>query len=110
MIFVMAANRFRRRLEAMNAQTITTDQIQHRFESTYGLLARSTEKSRNFFEMLIHPLLLLGPLVAVYQFAQQPVNVPAAGLGKARYLVCVNQGRVAKSEAPALPRHPVVKG
>ena len=58
-----------------------------REESTYALLIRSEEKSRNVLEIAIHPLLMLGPLLAIWQFAQQPVNLPAPGLEQARRVI-----------------------
>jgi hypothetical protein len=58
----------------------TTGQPENQYQSIYALLIRSEEKSRNAFEALIYPLLILGPLIAIWQFAQQPVNIPAAGL------------------------------
>ena len=64
----------------MNEQTNTTDEPEDEHESTYALLIRSEEKCRNMFEAVIHPLLILGPLIAIWQFSQQPVNIPAAGL------------------------------
>ena len=73
----------------MNEQTNTTDQPDYQHESTYALLIRSEEKSRNAFEMLIYPLLILGPLIAIWQFAQRPVNIPAAGLNGAPGSACV---------------------
>jgi hypothetical protein len=72
----------------MNAQINTTDQSEIQHESTYALLIRSEEKSRSAFEMVTYPLLLLGPLIAIWQFAQQPVNIPAAGLKGGRRVVC----------------------
>ena len=68
----------------MNERTNTTDP-QH--ESTYALLIRSEEKRRNAFEVAIYPLLILGPLIAIWQFAQQPVNIPASGSNGARCAV-----------------------
>jgi hypothetical protein len=35
----------------------------------------------------MYPCLILGPLVAIWQFAQQPVNIPAAGLTGPRDIV-----------------------
>ena len=64
----------------MNEQTNTTDQSQNHEESAYSLLIRSEEKSRNAFELAMYPCLILGPLIAMWQFAQHPVNIPAAGL------------------------------
>jgi hypothetical protein len=72
----------------MNDQT---DNLESRRESTYALLVRSEEKSRNAFEVLIYPLLMAGPLIAIWQFAQQPVNIPAVGLRGAGCLVCADE-------------------
>jgi hypothetical protein len=63
----------------MNEQTNRTVRPDNQHESTYALLIRSEERSRNVFEVVIYPLLILGPLIAIWQFAQQPVNIPAAG-------------------------------
>ncbi len=79
-IIVIAASRLRMKVDIMNAATNPTSQLDNPHESTYALLIRSEEKSRNIFEAVIHPLLVLGPLIAIWQFAQQPVNIPAAGL------------------------------
>jgi len=68
----------------MKEKTNMTDQPDYQHESTYALLIRSEEKSRNVFEMVIYTLLILGPLIAIWQFAQRPVNIPAAGLKGAR--------------------------
>jgi hypothetical protein len=82
-------------------------------ESTYALLIRSEEKSRSVFEMVIYPLLILGPLIAIWQFAHQPVNIPAAGLKGARCVVC---GAWAQSNGGEEfhplrgGRHPEIKG
>jgi len=80
MIIVIAANPLPREVCGMSAQTYTTGQPENQHQSIYALLIRSEEKSRNAFEALIYPLLILGPLIAIWQFAQQPVNIPAAGL------------------------------
>jgi hypothetical protein len=53
----------------MKERTNTTGQPGYEDESTYALLIRSEEKSRNVFEMVIYLLLILGPLVAIWQFA-----------------------------------------
>ena len=68
----------------MKEKTNTTGQPDYQHESTYALLIRSEEKSRNVFEMVIYLLLILGPLIAIWLFAQRPVNIPAAGLTGAR--------------------------
>ncbi len=64
----------------MNAQANRTGQPDNEHESTYALLIRSEEKNRNLLEVAILPLLMLGPIMAIWQFAQQPVNIPPAGL------------------------------
>ena len=70
----------------MNEQTNTTDEPEDEHESAYALLTRSEERSRNVFELVVYPLLILGPLIATWQFTQQPVNIPATGL-KGAYCV-----------------------
>ena len=69
----------------MNEQTNTT--VQNQEESAYSLLIRSEEKSRNAIELIMYPCLILGPLIAIWQFAQQPVNLPAPGLEQARCVI-----------------------
>jgi hypothetical protein len=69
-----------REVGSMNEQPNTTDQSQNQEESAYSLLIRSEEKSRNAFELTIYPCLILGPLIAILQFTQHSVNIPAAGL------------------------------
>jgi len=71
----------------MNEQTNTTDQSQDQEESAYSLLIRSEEKGRNACELIMYPCLILGPLIAIWQFTQHPVNIPAAGLKGARDIV-----------------------
>ena len=80
MIIVIAASDVPPESCVMKEQTGTTDQPENQFESTYALLIRSEEKNRNLLEVAILPLLMLGPIMAIWQFAQQPVNIPAAGL------------------------------
>ena len=92
----------------MNAEPIIRDEPER--HSTYTLLIRSAEKSRNIFEVVIYGLLLVGPIVAVAQFARQPINLPAAGCKRAVCLACDNQGRVRNPEAPELAQHRAVKG
>ncbi len=89
----------------MNAQTNTTDQSENQHESTYALLIRSEEKSRNVIEMAIYPSLILGAVIAIWQFAQQPVNIPAAGLDAGGCVACVDDLRALRQV-----RHPEVKG
>ena len=80
MIIVIAASDVPPESCVMKEQTGTTDQPENQFEFTYALLIRSEEKSRNIIEMAIYPILILGAVIAIWQFAQQPVNIPAAGL------------------------------
>ena len=79
MINVIAASLQAQESRVMKEQTGTTDQPENQHESTYALLIRSEEKSRNLFEVVIYPLLILGPIIATWQFAQQPLNIPVAG-------------------------------
>ena len=88
----------------MNGQTNMTGQPDEQ-ESTYALLIRSEEKNRNLLEVAILPLLMLGPIIAIWQFAQQPVNIPAAGLKGAACVACVDDLRALRQV-----RHPEVKG
>ena len=53
--------------------TLTNPEVR---ESTYALLVRSEEKERNLFETVIYSLFVLSVVAAVWQFANQPVNVP----------------------------------
>jgi hypothetical protein len=90
----------------MNVQTNTTDQLQNQpKESTYALLIRSEEKSRNALEVAIYPLLILGPLIAIWQFARQPINIPPAGFNAEGCVACVDDLR-----AQGQVRHPEIKG
>jgi len=49
-------------------------------ESTYALLVRSEEKSRGALEAVAYSTIFLSLLVAIWQFAQNPVIIPAGGL------------------------------
>jgi len=49
-------------------------------ESTYALLVRSEEKSRGALETVAYTTIFLSLLVAIWQFAQNPVIIPAGGL------------------------------
>ena len=49
-------------------------------ESTYALLVRSEEKSRSALETVLYSTCILSVIVAIWQFAHQPVNIPAAGI------------------------------
>lgn len=47
-------------------------------ESTYALLVRSEEKERSLFETVAYSLLILSAVAAIWQFVQQPINLPLA--------------------------------
>jgi hypothetical protein len=44
--------------------------------TTYSLLLRSEEKSRDMLEMTVYALCVLSAVFAIWQFAQQPISVP----------------------------------
>jgi hypothetical protein len=62
-------------------------------ESTYALLIRSEseEKSRGVLETVLYAFFIFSAVVSIFQFALQPVNVPAAGLQPAPRLACATQ-------------------
>jgi hypothetical protein len=62
-------------------------------ESTYALLVRSEEKSRSALEIILYALFIFSAFIALWQFAQQPVKVPAAGLQPARCVACIDAGK-----------------
>jgi hypothetical protein len=105
-IIVIAASSPAQESRVMKEQTGTTDKLEDQHnESTYALLIRSEEKSRNIIEIAICPILILGAVIAIWQFAQQPVNIPAAGLKGADCVACVDDLRAVRQV-----RHPEVKG
>jgi hypothetical protein len=64
------------KIGCMNELTNTADQPENQHESTYSLLMRSEEKSRNLLEMVIYPLLIIGAIIAIWQFILQTVELP----------------------------------
>lgn len=58
----------------------TTQSLNQVQESTYALLARSEEKEGSLFEAIAYGLLILSSVAAIWQFAGQPVRVPAGGI------------------------------
>jgi hypothetical protein len=74
MTIVIAATLPPRERGCMNAQLNTPDQSENQHESTYALLIRSEEKSRNLLEVALYPLLGLLSLIAIWQFAQQAIG------------------------------------
>ena len=94
MTIVIAASQVPLESCVMKEQTGTTSQLEDQpKESTYALLIRSEEKSRDIIEMAIYPILILGAVIAIWQFAQQPVNIPAAELKGAGCVACVDDLR-----------------
>jgi len=61
-----------------NENEISDASVAH--ESTYALLVRSEERERSFFEMVVYGLFILSAVTAIWQFAQQPVTLPANGV------------------------------
>ena len=61
-------------------------------ESTYALLVRSEEKERSLLETIAYGLFILSAVTAIWQFAQQPINLP---LGAMPQTVSVRQAGVA---------------
>jgi hypothetical protein len=49
-------------------------------ESTYALLVRSEEKERGVIETIVNGLLILSVVATIWQFVQQPINLPLAAL------------------------------
>ena len=103
-----------REVGSMNEQPKTIDQSQNQEESAYSLLIRSEEKSRNACELIMYPCLILGPLIAIWQFAQQPVYIPAAGLKGPHDIVfnATARNNICRDGFYTLPRpgHPEIKG
>ena len=50
------------------------------FESTYALVMRSQEKSRNVLEIVVYAIFILSVVAMIWQFAQTPVSISAPGL------------------------------
>ena len=58
----------------------TNESLNEVRESTYTLLVRSEEKERSLFETIAYGLFILSAVAAIWQFAQQPVNLPVGAL------------------------------
>ena len=80
----------------MKIETNQSAQPEKQFESTYALVVRSAEKSRNVIEVLIPSLLVLGPILALFQFASAPINIPIQSVAKKPDLVAQTDGDTAK--------------
>ena len=64
-------------------------------ESTYALIVRSEEKSRSVLEIVVYALFIFSAVVSIWQFAQQRVIVPAAGLTPC--VACISTVETARS-------------
>ena len=53
--------------------------MNNQFESTYGLLVRSEEKGRGVLEAVLYVAFILSAVLLIWEFAQSPVNIQAAG-------------------------------
>jgi hypothetical protein len=62
-------------------------------ESTYALLVRSEEKSRGVLEIVLYALFIFSAVVPLWQLAQQPVKVPAAGLQPTHCVAGMDAGK-----------------
>jgi hypothetical protein len=59
-------------------------------ESTYALLVRSEDKERSLFETIAYGLFILSAVVAIWQFVQQPVNLPLDAMPRTASATQVN--------------------
>jgi len=59
----------------MSHQTLMNNQ----FESNYALLVRSEEKGRGVLEAVLYVAFIVSAILVIWEFAQSPVNLPAAG-------------------------------
>jgi hypothetical protein len=64
-------------IRCMKKLTNAIDEPENQHESTYALLMRSEEKGRNLLEMVIYPLLIIGAIIAIWQFVLQPMTAPS---------------------------------
>jgi hypothetical protein len=63
-------------------------------ESTYALLVRSEEKSRGVLEVVLYACFILSAVFSIWQFAQQPVRLPGAGVEAAPCVTCTDSAHV----------------
>src|SRR5438046_10610090 len=55
-------------IRCMKELAKTIDEPENQHESTYALLMRSEEKSRNLLEVLIYPFLIIAAIIALCPF------------------------------------------
>jgi hypothetical protein len=53
--------------------------MNNQFKSTYALLVRSEEKGRGVLEAVLYVAFFLSAVLLIWEFAQSPVNIRAAG-------------------------------
>jgi hypothetical protein len=53
--------------------------MNNQFESTYALLVRSQEKGRGVLEAVLYVAFILSAVLLIWEFAQSPINIRAAG-------------------------------
>ena len=70
----------------INVRANQTNIMNNQFESTYALLVRLDDKGRGVLETLVYAVLISGVVLSIWQFAQSPVKIPAAGIE--RCVVC----------------------
>jgi hypothetical protein len=85
----------------MKAVTNTIDESEDKHESTYALLMRSEEKSRNLLELVIYPALIVVAMMAILQFALQPAELP-------RTEATIGISNTSGLHAQAADRHPAI--
>jgi hypothetical protein len=71
--------------------------MNNQFESTYALLVRSEEKGRGVLETVLYVAFILSAVLLIWEFAQSPVRIRAAGLehwavGEAATTQAISQG------------------
>ena len=68
-------------------------------ESTYALIVRSEseEKGRGVLETVLYAVFILSAVFSIWQFARQPVTIPAHGLEPC--LACSSQSAPADSQS-----------
>ena len=49
-------------------------------ESTYSLLVRSEEKTRDYFEAIVYALVIVCAIAAILQFTLQPDSLPLTAI------------------------------
>jgi len=64
------------------------------FESTYALLMRSEEKSRNRLETLVYAIFILSAVFSIWQAAHQPIGLPIKSINTSAAVATVEDSLV----------------